>query len=233
MDNRGLCFRRARHGRPVSGPAFLFASRRRRGLPGERGRPRPPVSTTANARKRGTTPLPVNIAPCGNVRAGRPRTQAPPRLGLPRLQTLLPGAAAAIAYTLIETAKLNGFDPRTWIADILNRIHDRSTNRMHRLMPATVDVDSFPGSAGALAGMRGSATEKKMPARAPTLPRREPGTVSIDDPWYHAMETEYVPGAMRKAGYRSSFLAATDPACVESVCPRAEDSFDRLRAALR
>ena len=41
------------------------------------------------------------------------------------------GAAAATAYTLIETAKPNGIDPRPWIADILNRIHDRSTNPMH------------------------------------------------------------------------------------------------------
>lgn len=32
--------------------------------------------------------------------------------------------AAAIAYTLIETAKLNGVDPQGWLADALARIPD-------------------------------------------------------------------------------------------------------------
>ena len=32
------------------------------------------------------------------------------------------GKAAAIAYTLIETAKLNAIDPQTWLADTLARI---------------------------------------------------------------------------------------------------------------
>ena len=45
------------------------------------------------------------------------------------------GATAAIAYTLIETAKPNGIDPRAWIADTLNRIRDYETNRIHELMP--------------------------------------------------------------------------------------------------
>lgn len=34
------------------------------------------------------------------------------------------GKAAAIAYTLIETAKLNGVDPQAWLTDILGRIAD-------------------------------------------------------------------------------------------------------------
>ena len=42
------------------------------------------------------------------------------------------------------------------------------------IIPEAVDVDSFPGSAGARAGMRGSTTEKTMLARAPTLPGRVP-----------------------------------------------------------
>ncbi len=45
------------------------------------------------------------------------------------------GATAATAYTLIETAKLNGIDPRAWIADTLNRIQDYKTNRIRELMP--------------------------------------------------------------------------------------------------
>jgi hypothetical protein len=34
------------------------------------------------------------------------------------------GRSAAIAYTLIETAKLNGVDPQAWLRDVLNRIAD-------------------------------------------------------------------------------------------------------------
>jgi transposase len=34
------------------------------------------------------------------------------------------GKAAAIAYTLIETAKLNAVDPNVWLADTLARISD-------------------------------------------------------------------------------------------------------------
>ena len=45
------------------------------------------------------------------------------------------GATAATAYTLIETAKLNGVDPRARIADTLNRVQDYETNRIHELMP--------------------------------------------------------------------------------------------------
>ena len=39
------------------------------------------------------------------------------------------GKAAAIAYTLIETAKLNAVDPHTWLADTLARIPDYKSKR--------------------------------------------------------------------------------------------------------
>ena len=45
------------------------------------------------------------------------------------------GKAAAIAYTLIETAKLNGIDPQAWLADTLARIPDHKINRVDELMP--------------------------------------------------------------------------------------------------
>ena len=45
------------------------------------------------------------------------------------------GKAAAIAYTLIETAKLNGVDPQTWLADALARIADHPINRVADLLP--------------------------------------------------------------------------------------------------
>ena len=45
------------------------------------------------------------------------------------------GKAAAIAYTLIEAAKLNGIDPQAWLADTLARIPDYKINRVDDLLP--------------------------------------------------------------------------------------------------
>ena len=45
------------------------------------------------------------------------------------------GKSAAIAYTLIETAKLNGVDPQAWLAETLARIPDHKINRMDELLP--------------------------------------------------------------------------------------------------
>ena len=45
------------------------------------------------------------------------------------------GRAAAVAYTLIETAKLNGADPEAWLADTLARIPDHKITRLDELMP--------------------------------------------------------------------------------------------------
>jgi len=45
------------------------------------------------------------------------------------------GKSAAIAYTLIETAKLNGVDPQAWLADTLARIADHKINRINELLP--------------------------------------------------------------------------------------------------
>ena len=45
------------------------------------------------------------------------------------------GKAAAIAYTLIETAKLNGVDPQAWLTDTLNRIADHKINKIDQLLP--------------------------------------------------------------------------------------------------
>lgn len=43
--------------------------------------------------------------------------------------------SAAIAYTLIETAKLNCVDPQAWLADTLARIPDYKINRVDDLLP--------------------------------------------------------------------------------------------------
>ena len=45
------------------------------------------------------------------------------------------GRSAAVAYTLIETAKLNGVDPQAWLADVLTRIADHKIKRIDELLP--------------------------------------------------------------------------------------------------
>ena len=45
------------------------------------------------------------------------------------------GKAAAIAVTLIETAKLNGVDPQAWLIWVLARIADHRINRVDDLLP--------------------------------------------------------------------------------------------------
>lgn len=45
------------------------------------------------------------------------------------------GVRAAAAYTLIETAKLNGVDPEAYLRDILGRIADHPINRIAELLP--------------------------------------------------------------------------------------------------
>jgi transposase len=47
------------------------------------------------------------------------------------------GKSAAIAYTLIETAKLNGVDPQAWLTDVLGRIAEHKITRLDELMPWT------------------------------------------------------------------------------------------------
>ena len=45
------------------------------------------------------------------------------------------GRAAAVAYTLIETAKLNGVDPQTWLADTIASIPDYKITPVNDLLP--------------------------------------------------------------------------------------------------
>jgi len=45
------------------------------------------------------------------------------------------GKSSAIAYTLIETAKLNGVNPQAWLTDVLSRIADHKINRIDELLP--------------------------------------------------------------------------------------------------
>jgi hypothetical protein len=45
------------------------------------------------------------------------------------------GKSAAIAYTLIQTAKLNGVDPPAWLTDVLSRIADHKITKLDELLP--------------------------------------------------------------------------------------------------
>jgi len=45
------------------------------------------------------------------------------------------GKAAAIAYTLIETARMNGVNPEAWLTSVLERIADHKINRIGELAP--------------------------------------------------------------------------------------------------
>ena len=45
------------------------------------------------------------------------------------------GQRAAFMYSLIVTAKMNDVDPQAWLADVLARIADLPTSRLHELLP--------------------------------------------------------------------------------------------------
>ena len=45
------------------------------------------------------------------------------------------GQRAAVLYTIIETAKINGLDPEAYLADVLARIADHKANRIDELLP--------------------------------------------------------------------------------------------------
>ncbi|WP_425411934.1 IS66 family transposase [Magnetospirillum moscoviense] len=45
------------------------------------------------------------------------------------------GRRAAALYTLIETCKMNGIDPRAWLADVLDRLPGHSVKRIDELLP--------------------------------------------------------------------------------------------------
>ena len=52
------------------------------------------------------------------------------------------GERAAIAYTLIETAKLNGLDPEGYLREAMGRIADHPINRTAELLPWNIGVAS-------------------------------------------------------------------------------------------
>ena len=45
------------------------------------------------------------------------------------------GKAAAVAFSLIETAKLNGIEPYAYLRDVLQRINGHRQDRLEELLP--------------------------------------------------------------------------------------------------
>ncbi len=45
------------------------------------------------------------------------------------------GERAAVMYTLIQSARLNGVDPHAWLADVLARINEHNVQRLDQLLP--------------------------------------------------------------------------------------------------
>ena len=56
--------------------------------------------------------------------------------------SLAGGKAASIAYTLVETAKMNGLDPQAWLTEVLHRIPEHPSNRIDQLLPWNCKPDS-------------------------------------------------------------------------------------------
>ena len=57
------------------------------------------------------------------------------------------GKAASIAYTLIETARMNGLDPEKWPTEVLHRIPEHPSNRIDQLLPWNCKPDNAPSDA--------------------------------------------------------------------------------------
>jgi transposase len=56
------------------------------------------------------------------------------------------GESAAAIYSLIETAKLNGIDPESYLRNVLSRIAEHPINRIEELRPWTLLLESADDS---------------------------------------------------------------------------------------
>jgi hypothetical protein len=52
------------------------------------------------------------------------------------------GERAAIFYTLIRSARLNGLEPEAYLRELLARIADHPINRLHELLPWSIDLQA-------------------------------------------------------------------------------------------
>jgi hypothetical protein len=61
------------------------------------------------------------------------------------------GQSAAVIYTLLGTAKLNGINPQLYLRHVLERIADHPINRIDELLPWVVAPQLHPAWQGELA----------------------------------------------------------------------------------
>jgi len=54
------------------------------------------------------------------------------------------GERAAVIYSLIGTAKLNGLDPEAYLREVLTRIADHLIKRIEELLPWNLDISALP-----------------------------------------------------------------------------------------
>ena len=57
------------------------------------------------------------------------------------------GQRAAVMFTLIQTAKLNGIDPQAWLADVLARLPDHPASKVANLLPWNWKAAAIPAAA--------------------------------------------------------------------------------------
>ena len=84
------------------------------------------VSEAGRARRRASYPRRLR----GNLRHTRAATTRCP--------------TAAVAYTLIEFARLNGVDPQAWLAQVLERLPDCEIYRVDELLPWNTEPVADP-----------------------------------------------------------------------------------------
>jgi hypothetical protein len=59
------------------------------------------------------------------------------------------GERAAVIYSLIGTAKLNGIDPEAYLRDVLARIADHPINQVNELLPWRLAQSSYSSGVSA------------------------------------------------------------------------------------
>ncbi len=75
----------------------------------------------------------------------------------------------AIAFTLIETAKLNGVDPQAWLTWVLGQIADHKITRLDELLPLALRCSSSVTAAAPVQQIR--LNRRALPWRCAALCR--------------------------------------------------------------